>query len=82
LQNEVKRLEEGIQESVDQAKTIETEMSNLYDKWEPKLASLVETISTKFSEFMESIEYVGEVVLSKTDKVSSQAIIYSCLVKT
>nr|AAQ22436.1 RE65864p [Drosophila melanogaster] len=68
LQNEVKQLEEGIQESVNQAKSIESGMSNLYDKWEPKLNSLVETISTKFSEFMESIEYVGEVVLSKTDK--------------
>ncbi|XP_017042443.2 LOW QUALITY PROTEIN: structural maintenance of chromosomes protein 5 [Drosophila ficusphila] len=68
LQNEVKRLEEGITDSVNQAKTIESQMSNLYDKWEPKLTSLVETISTKFSEFMESIEYVGEVVLSKTDK--------------
>ncbi|XP_016959600.1 structural maintenance of chromosomes protein 5 [Drosophila biarmipes] len=68
LQNEVKRLEEGILESANQAKTIETEMSNLYDKWEPKLTSLVETISTKFSEFMESIEYVGEVVLSKSDR--------------
>ncbi|EDW44387.1 structural maintenance of chromosomes protein 5 [Drosophila sechellia] len=68
LQNEVKELEEGIQESVNQAKSIESGMSNLYDKWEPKLNSLVETISTKFSEFMESIEYVGEVVLSKTDK--------------
>ncbi|XP_016987937.1 structural maintenance of chromosomes protein 5 [Drosophila rhopaloa] len=68
LQNEVQKLEEGIQESVNQAKTIESEMSNLYDKWEPKLTSLVETISTKFSEFMASIEYVGEVILSKTDK--------------
>ncbi|XP_017072488.1 structural maintenance of chromosomes protein 5 [Drosophila eugracilis] len=68
LQNEVKTLEEGIQKSVSQAKNIESEMSNLYDKWVLKLTSLVETISTKFSEFMESIEYVGEVVLSKTDK--------------
>ncbi|EDV52678.2 structural maintenance of chromosomes protein 5 [Drosophila erecta] len=68
LQNEVKKLDEGIKESVNQAKSMESEMSNLYDKWEPKLNSLVETISTKFSEFMQSIEYVGEVVLSKTDK--------------
>ncbi|KAI8041284.1 structural maintenance of chromosomes protein 5 [Drosophila gunungcola] len=68
LQNEVKLMEESIQQSVNQAKTIESEMSNLYDIWEPKLNTLVETISTKFSEFMASIEYVGEVVLSKTDK--------------
>ncbi|XP_017128145.1 structural maintenance of chromosomes protein 5 [Drosophila elegans] len=68
LQNEVKLMEESIQQSVNQAKTIESEMSNLYDIWEPKLNTLVETISTKFSEFMASIDYVGEVVLSKTDK--------------
>lgn len=51
-------------------------MSSLYDKWEPKLNGLVETISAKFSEFMESIEYVGEVVLSKADKVSAQYSIF------
>ncbi|XP_017034528.2 structural maintenance of chromosomes protein 5 [Drosophila kikkawai] len=68
LQNEVKMMEDNIQRSVDEAKTIESEMSQLYNRWEPKLTSLVETISTKFSEFMESIEYVGEVVLSKSDK--------------
>ncbi|KAH8322040.1 hypothetical protein KR059_000920 [Drosophila kikkawai] len=68
LQNEVKTMEDNIQRSVDEAKTIESEMSQLYDRWEPKLTSLVETISTKFSEFMESIEYVGEVVLSMSDK--------------
>ncbi|KAH8286139.1 hypothetical protein KR054_003225 [Drosophila jambulina] len=71
LQNEVKMMEDKIQRSVDEAKTIESEMSQLYDQWEPRLTSLVETISTKFSEFMESIEYVGEVVLSKSDKVSN-----------
>ncbi|XP_039487674.1 structural maintenance of chromosomes protein 5 [Drosophila santomea] len=68
LHNEVQQLEEGIQESVNQAKSMEQEMSSLYNKWEPKLNSLVDTISTKFSEFMEAIEYVGEVVLFKTDK--------------
>ncbi|KAH8258805.1 hypothetical protein KR038_009819 [Drosophila bunnanda] len=67
LQNEVKMMKENIQRSIDEAKTIESEMSQLYDRWEPRLTTLVETISTKFSEFMQSIEYVGEVVLSKSD---------------
>ncbi|KAH8295721.1 hypothetical protein KR018_005816 [Drosophila ironensis] len=68
LENEIKSLMESIQSGSSREKTMEAEMSNLYDKWEPKLTSLVETISAKFSEFMESIEYVGEVVLSMDDK--------------
>lgn len=70
LENDLRNLQDRIKKSSNEEKTIESEMSSLYDKWEPKLNGLVETISAKFSEFMESIEYVGEVVLSKADKVS------------
>ncbi|KAH8360388.1 hypothetical protein KR200_003851 [Drosophila serrata] len=68
LKNEVTLIQDNIQRFIDETNTIESEMSQLYDQWEPKLTSLVETISTKFSEFMQSIEYVGEVILSKSDK--------------
>ncbi|EDV40819.1 uncharacterized protein Dana_GF23727 [Drosophila ananassae] len=68
LENDLRNLQDRIKKSSNEEKTIESEMSSLYDKWEPKLNGLVETISAKFSEFMESIEYVGEVVLSKADK--------------
>ncbi|XP_020816234.1 structural maintenance of chromosomes protein 5 [Drosophila serrata] len=68
LKNEVTLMKDNIQRFIDETNTIESEMSQLYDQWEPKLTSLVETISTKFSEFMQSIEYVGEVILSKSDK--------------
>ncbi|KAH8259548.1 hypothetical protein KR026_006182 [Drosophila bipectinata] len=68
LENEVKRLQDSIMRSSNEEKTIESNMSRLFDKWEPKLNGLVETISAKFSEFMESIEYIGEVVLSRADK--------------
>ncbi|XP_017101542.2 structural maintenance of chromosomes protein 5 [Drosophila bipectinata] len=68
LENEVKRLQDSIMRSSNEEKTIESNMSRLFEKWEPKLNGLVETISAKFSEFMESIEYIGEVVLSRADK--------------
>lgn len=52
-------------------KNVESEISNLFGKWEPRLTNLIETISTKFGEFMESISYIGEVVLSRKDIVSN-----------
>ncbi|XP_041448109.1 structural maintenance of chromosomes protein 5 isoform X2 [Drosophila obscura] len=67
LQNEAKSLEELIQVSSHNVKTIETEMSALYEKWKPKLNDLIGTINIKFGEFMESIDYVGEINLSESD---------------
>lgn len=52
-----------------QEKNIDAEIITLYNNWEPQLTKLIETINNKFSEFMDSLSYVGEVVLSRKDKV-------------
>lgn len=63
---QLKKLIEG---KSNEEKNVEAEISILYNKWEPQLTALIETINKKFSEFMDSIAYVGEVVLSRNDKV-------------
>ncbi|XP_023031430.1 structural maintenance of chromosomes protein 5 [Drosophila willistoni] len=68
LQAEVNQLKEKIYASANQGKTVESRMNVIYDQWEPKLLNLIDGISSKFSDFMESIDYVGEVVLTKADK--------------
>ncbi|XP_034659399.1 structural maintenance of chromosomes protein 5 [Drosophila subobscura] len=67
LQNDAKALEELIQVSSLNEKTIETEMTALYERWKPKLDELIKTINEKFGEFMESIDYVGEINLSHAE---------------
>ncbi|KAH8299636.1 hypothetical protein KR044_003821, partial [Drosophila immigrans] len=68
-QEQVELLKQIIEQKTNQEKNVDTEISTLYNNWEPKLNNLIETISTKFSEFMESISYVGEVLLSRKDKL-------------
>ncbi|XP_017141834.1 structural maintenance of chromosomes protein 5 [Drosophila miranda] len=68
LQNDAKALEELILESLNAGKTLESDMSALYESWIPKLHDLISTINNKFGEFMESIDYVGEINLAKSDK--------------
>ncbi|XP_030375242.1 structural maintenance of chromosomes protein 5 isoform X2 [Scaptodrosophila lebanonensis] len=67
---EVDNLKQIVQRKAGQGKNIENKIQEIYNNWERKLNALIETISNKFSEFMESISYVGEVVLCKKDKVS------------
>ncbi|XP_064544935.1 structural maintenance of chromosomes protein 5 [Drosophila montana] len=67
-QNEVEQLKKLIEGKSNDEKNVEAEISILYNKWEPQLTALIETINKKFSEFMDSIAYVGEVVLSRNDK--------------
>ncbi|KAH8370365.1 hypothetical protein KR093_003157, partial [Drosophila rubida] len=68
-QEQVELLKQIIKQKTNQEKNVDSEICTLFNNWEPKLNKLVETISTKFSEFMESISYVGEVVLSRKDKL-------------
>lgn len=57
-------------------------MITLYNKWEPQLTKLIETINNKFSEFMESLSYVGEVVLSRKDKVLTSDLLHLLCIST
>ncbi|KAM8707516.1 hypothetical protein ACLKA7_005060 [Drosophila subpalustris] len=66
-QEQVQELKKLIDHKANLEKNVESEISNLFSKWEPRLTNLIETISTKFGAFMESISYVGEVVLSRKD---------------
>lgn len=67
-QEQVEQLKKKIEQQVYQEKNVESEITNLFNIWEPRLNNLIETINTKFGEFMESISYVGEVLLSRNDK--------------
>ncbi|KAH8396756.1 hypothetical protein KR215_003906, partial [Drosophila sulfurigaster] len=67
-QEQVKLLKQIIDQKTNQEKNVDGEITTLFNNWEPKLNNLIETISAKFSEFMESMSYVGEVVLSRNDK--------------
>ncbi|EDW19752.2 uncharacterized protein Dmoj_GI11335 [Drosophila mojavensis] len=67
-QAEVEELRKTIEAKSTQEKNLDAVMITLYNKWEPQLTKLIETINNKFSEFMESLSYVGEVVLSRKDK--------------
>lgn len=68
-QVEVEELKKVIEQKSNQERNVNDKMRSIYNEWEPKLNQLVETINSKFSDFMESISYVGEVVLSRKDKV-------------
>lgn len=68
-QVEVEELKKVIEQKSNQERNVDDKILSLYNEWEPKLNQLVETISSKFSDFMESISYVGEVVLSRKEKV-------------
>lgn len=68
-QVEVEGLKKVIEQKSNQERNVDNKILSIYNEWEPKLNQLVETISSKFSDFMESISYVGEVVLSRKDKV-------------
>lgn len=68
-QVEVEELKKVIAQKNNQERNVDDKILSLYNEWEPKLNQLVETISRKFSDFMESISYVGEVVLSRKEKV-------------
>ncbi|XP_017860819.1 PREDICTED: uncharacterized protein LOC108612447, partial [Drosophila arizonae] len=68
-QAEVEELRKTIEAKSTQEKNLDAVMITLYNKWEPQLTKLIETINKKFSEFMESLSYVGEVILSRKDKV-------------
>lgn len=68
-QVEVEELKKVIQQKSNQERNVDDKIRSIFNEWEPKLNQLVETISSKFSDFMESISYVGEVVLSRKEKV-------------
>ncbi|ALC44295.1 Smc5 [Drosophila busckii] len=65
----VEELRKSIEEKSNQERNVESEITALFNEWEPKLIKLIDTISGKFSEFMESISYVGEVILTRKDKL-------------
>ncbi|TDG38876.1 hypothetical protein AWZ03_014702 [Drosophila navojoa] len=67
-QAEVEELRKTIEAKSTQEKNLDAVMSTLFNQWEPQLIKLIETINNKFSEFMDSLSYVGEVVLSRKDK--------------
>ncbi|KAH8405322.1 hypothetical protein KR222_005352, partial [Zaprionus bogoriensis] len=67
-QAQVEELKKNIEQKRNQEQNVDAQIESLYNEWVPKLNDLVETISTKFSEFMESISYIGEVVLSQKEK--------------
>ncbi|XP_060660787.1 structural maintenance of chromosomes protein 5 [Drosophila nasuta] len=67
-QEQVKLLKQIIDQKTNQEKNVDGQITALFNNWEPKLNNLIETISAKFSEFMESMSYIGEVVLSRNDK--------------
>ncbi|EDV90246.1 GH23715 [Drosophila grimshawi] len=72
-QANVEQLKKSIENKSIQEKNVEAEILNVFNKWEPQLTQLIETINAKFSEFMDSIEYVGEVVLSRKEAIDFES---------
>lgn len=46
-----------------------SEIKLLYDKWFPEISKVIMTINSHFSDFMQSMGYVGEIKLIRKDEV-------------
>lgn len=62
-QKEIERLEAVIMEGVQTTSVTQRKISELHQKWYPRIKETVEEINKYFGEFMRSMQYAGEVQL-------------------
>lgn len=58
-------------------KNYNTEIKTIFDKWFPKIERIIFTINSHFSNFMQSMGYVGEVKLIRKEEVYFHFLIYT-----
>ncbi|TMW47322.1 hypothetical protein DOY81_007602 [Sarcophaga bullata] len=66
---EVEHLKGQIQNNELGDKNYVKEIKAVYNKWYPKIFEIISTINSHFSDFMQSMGYVGEVKLIRKEEV-------------
>ncbi|GAB0099573.1 Structural maintenance of chromosomes protein 5 [Sergentomyia squamirostris] len=66
-QRKIESLLEKISSRTEDQQKINREIEELHERWFPKINRIVDIINEKFSQFMASMDYAGEVALTKKD---------------
>uniref|UniRef100_A0A182MXM2 Structural maintenance of chromosomes protein 5 n=1 Tax=Anopheles dirus TaxID=7168 RepID=A0A182MXM2_9DIPT len=67
-QRQLEQLKAGVSNSAKEAATLEQEMVQLHDQWYPEMQRVVQNINGKFSHFMSSMGFAGEVELIRQEE--------------
>uniref|UniRef100_A0A182KE75 Structural maintenance of chromosomes protein 5 n=1 Tax=Anopheles christyi TaxID=43041 RepID=A0A182KE75_9DIPT len=67
-QRQLEQLRAGVSSSEQTAASLEREMAALHEHWYPEMQRVVQNINGKFSQFMSSMGFAGEVELIRQDE--------------